>query len=235
LCIEVANSTTFQNPEGISGFFGMAQYIAVKSRDLYKYPKEVPYTHSAFTEPLACVVNSIERAQLRFGQDVVIIGGGVMGLFHVILSEPNEERRRLAERLGADSTFDPTKVDAVAFVKEQTEGRGAEVVFNTTAIPQIAKQAMDFTATGGQTFMFSSLHPNEPVPTDMGMIHSYEKVITGTVSPKIPTFYRSVQLIAKGIVDVTPLLAKTFDYTEATAAFDYALRPDTLKTIITFD
>jgi hypothetical protein len=36
-------------------------------------------------------------------------------------------------------------------------------------------------------------------------------------------------------VDVTPLLAKTFDYTEATAAFDYALRPDTLKTIITFD
>ena len=94
-----------------------------------------------------------------FGQDVVIIGGGVMGLFHVvlaklsgtrvILSEPNAERRKLAEELGADLTFDPTKVDAVNFVKEHTEGRGAEVVFNTTALPQIAKQAMDFTATGG--------------------------------------------------------------------------------------
>ena len=223
----------------------MSQYIAVKSRDLYKYPKEVPFTHSAFTEPLACVVNSVERAQLMFGQDVVIIGGGVMGLFHVILaklsgtrvilSEPNEERRKLAEELGADVTFDPTKVDAVAFVKEQTDGRGAEVVFNTTALPQIAKQAMDLTATGGQTFMFSSLHPNEPVPTDMGIVHSYEKLITGTVSPKVPTFYRSVQLIAKGIVDVTPLLARTFDYTDAVDAFEYALRPDTLKTIITFD
>lgn len=245
LCIEVAKSTTFQNPDGISGFLGMSQYIAVKSRDLYKYPKEVPFTHSAFTEPLACVVNSVERAQLMFGQDVVIIGGGVMGLFHVILaklsgtrvilSEPNEERRKLAEELGADVTFDPTKVDAVAFVKEQTDGRGAEVVFNTTALPQIAKQAMDLTATGGQTFMFSSLHPNEPVPTDMGIVHSYEKLITGTVSPKVPTFYRSVQLIAKGIVDVTPLLARTFDYTDAVDAFEYALRPDTLKTIITFD
>lgn len=153
----------------------------------------------------------------------------------MILSEPNEERRKLAEELGADITFDPTKGDAVAFVKEQTEGRGAEVVFNTTALPQIAKQAMDFTATGGQIFMFSSLHPNDPVPTDMGALHSYEKVITGTVSPTIPTFYRSVQLIAKGIVDVTPLLAKTFDYTDCVDAFEYALRPDTLKTIIIFD
>ncbi len=245
LCVEVASSPTFQKPDGISGFFGMAQYIAVKSRDLYKYPKDVPFTHSAFTEPLACVVNSVERAKILFGQDVVVIGGGVMGLMHVMLSklqgarvivsEPNGERRALAEQLGADVTFDPTQGDAVAFVKSQTEGRGADVVFNTTAIPVIAQQAMDFTATGGQTFVFSSLHPNDPVPTNMGAIHSYEKVITGTVSPTIRTFYRSVQLIAKGLVDITPLLDKTFDYQDAVDAFEYALKPETLKTIITFD
>lgn len=245
LCTEVASSSTFQNPAGLSGFFGMAQYIAVKSRDLYKYPKEVPYTHSAFTEPLACVVNSVERADILFGQDVLIIGGGVMGLMHVMLaklkgarvlvSEPNTERRLLAEKVGADVTFDPTQKDAVGYIKEQTEGRGADVVFNTTALPGIAQQAMEFTATGGQTFMFSSLHPNEPVPTNMGAVHSYEKVITGTVSPTIRTFYRSIQLIAKGLIDLTPLLDKTFDYTQAANAFEYALKPETLKTMITFD
>lgn len=245
LCEEIYTSTTFQNPDGISGFGGLAQYIAVKSKDLYKYPKEVPYTHSTFTEPLACVVNSVERADILFGQDILIIGGGVMGLMHVILSklkgarvllsEPNEERRNLAEQLGADVVFDPTVGDALAFVKEQTEGRGADVVFNTTALPVIAKQAIAFTANGGQTYMFSSMHPNEPVPTDMGSIHSHEKVITGTVSPTIRTFYRSVQLIAKGIVDITPLLDKEFDYEDAVDAFEYAMRPETLKTIITFD
>lgn len=245
LCVEVASSSTFQNPDGISGFFGMAQYIAVKSKDLYKYPKGVPFTHSAFTEPLACVVNSVERAKILFGQDVLVIGGGVMGLMHVMLaklqgarvivSEPNPERRALAESLGADVTFDPTQEAAVDYVKEQTEGRGADVVFNTTAIPAIAQQAMEMTATGGQTYVFSSLHPNDPVPTNMGAIHSYEKVVTGTVSPTIRTFYRSVQLIAKGIVDITPLLDSTFDYMDAVDAFEYALRPETLKTIITFD
>lgn len=245
LCVEVANSSTFQNPNGLSGFFGMAQYITVKSRDLYKYPKEVPFTHSAFTEPLACVVNSVERANILYGQDVLVIGGGVMGLMHVmlaklqgariILSEPNEERRKLAEQLGAAITFDPMTEDAVALVKQLTKGRGADVVFNTTANPIIAKQAMDFTAAGGQTFIFSSLHPNDPVPTDLGAVHSHEKVITGTVSPTIRTFYRSVQLIAKGLVDITLLLDKTFDYTQAVEAFEYAMRPETFKTIITFD
>nr|WP_280739090.1 MULTISPECIES: zinc-binding dehydrogenase [unclassified Enterococcus] len=245
LCVEIYTSSTFRNEDGISGFLGLAQYITVKSKDLYKYPKEVPFEHSAFTEPLACVVNSIERANLEYGQDVLVIGGGVMGLMHillaklqgtrVLLSEPNEERRKLAEQLGADFTFNPMQMDAVALVKEQTEGRGADVVFNTTAIPAIAKQAIDFTANGGQTFMFSSMHPNDLVQTDMGSIHSHEKVITGTVSPTIPTFYRSVQLISKGLVDITPLLDKVFDYQEAVNAFEYALRPETLKTIITFD
>lgn len=246
LCEEIYSSKTFQNPDGISGFWGLAQYMAVKSTLLYKYPKEVPFIQSAFTEPLACVVNSIERAHLLFGQDVLVIGGGVMGLLHVmlaklkgvrvLLSEPNKERRQLGKQLGAAITFDPTvNEDAVAFVKAQTEGRGADHVFNTTALPVIASQAMDFTANGGQTFMFSSMHPNKLVPTDMGAVHSNEKLITGTVSPTIRTFYRAVQLIAKGLIDITPLIDRTFDYQAAIEAFEYAQKPETLKTMITFD
>lgn len=245
LCDHIYTSTVFQNSDGISGFLGMQEYIAVKSDLLYKYPKEVPYIHSAMTEPLACVVNSVERANIFFGQDVLIIGGGVMGLLHVILSklrgarvlvsEPNEERRELAKRLGADIVFNPLEVDAVPFVRENTEYRGADVVFNTTAVPDIAKQAVAFTAKGGQTFMFSSLHPNNPVPINLGAIHSHEMVITGTVSPTIRTFHRAVQLIAKGIVDVEPLIDKAFSYENAVDAFEYAMRPDTLKTIITFE
>ncbi|MGY3771879.1 zinc-binding dehydrogenase [Tetragenococcus solitarius] len=245
LCNKVYTSTTFQNPDGISGFFGLAQYIAVKSKDLYKYPKEIPYTKSAFTEPVACVVNSVEKAGIALGQDVLIIGGGVMGLLHVqlaklrgarvIVSEPNKDRQELAQNLGADITFDPTEGDAIEFVKQQTEGRGAEIVFNTTANPNVAQQALDFTAKGGRTLMFSSMHPNEPVPTDMGAVHSQERTITGTVSPTIATFYRATQLIAKGLVDVETLLDKTFNYTDATEAFEYGARPETLKTMITFD
>lgn len=245
LCIEVNKSTTFYNESGISGFGGFAQYIAVKSRDLNRYPRDIPFKLSSFTEPLACAINSINQAEISFGNDVCVIGGGVMGLFHVMLaklkgarvalSEPNEERRILAKSFGADLVFDPAESDPVFFIQEQTEGRGADLVFNTTALPQIAKQAIECTATGGKCFMFSSIHPNDLIAVDLGAVHSREKVITGTVSPTIQSFYQATQLISKKMIDPTPLIDRLFDYTEATKAFEHAMRPETLKTIITFD
>ena len=41
----------------------------------------------AFTEPLACVVNSINRTNIELGDDVVVIGGGTMGLLHVMVAK----------------------------------------------------------------------------------------------------------------------------------------------------
>ena len=245
LCNEVYSSPTFQNVGGISGFRGMQEFLAVKSRDLYKYADGVPYAHSALTEPIACVINSIERANIQFGQDVLIIGAGFMGLLHLMLaklkgarilvSEPNEERRKLAERLGADITFNPLDSEPVSYVKKVTENRGADVVFNTSSNPNVTMQALEFTAKGGQTFIFSSLHPNKLIETDLGKVHSQETVITGTVSPTIPTFYRAVQLIGKGLIDISPLIDRTFLYTDAVEAFEYAMKPDTYKTIILFE
>lgn len=244
LCTKIYSSPTFHNDHGISGFWGMSELMAVKTTDLFKYPKTTDFREMALTEPVGCVVNSISRAELKMGQDTVVIGGGVMGLLHVmilkqqgvrvIVSEPNPERRTLAERLGADITVDPVNQDAVKFIKEQTNGRGADVVFNTTAIPAIAKQAIDFTANGGQTFMFSSMHPNDPVPVDLGAVHSHEKFIKGTVSPTRETYFQATRLIGKNIIDVKPLIDKAFALEDFEEAFKYAMRPDTLKTLIQF-
>ena len=245
LCTQIYSSPTFHNDSGISGFLGMSQYVAVKAEDVFTYPQTTSFIDMAFTEPLGCVVNSVERADLHLGQDVLIIGGGVMGLLHVLVaklqgvrvlvSEPEAARRQLAKKLGADLVVDPTEVDATAWVRDQTQGRGADVVFNTTANPQIAQQALACTAFGGQTFMFSSLHPNDPVAVDLGAVHSHEKFIKGTVSPTRSSYYQATQLIAKKIVNPRPLLDRIFPYQEAVAAFEYALRPETLKTMISLD
>lgn len=244
LCIHVSSSDTFQNKNGISGFRGMAEYMAVDYRLLYKYSKDISFEESSFTEPLACVINSVERAKLKLGQDVVVIGAGVMGLLHVMLlknkgarvivSEPNAERREIAEKFGAHYSFDPLADNPLKILDQITDGKRADVVFNTNENPIVAKQAMDFTGIGGSTYMFSSIHPNELVPTDIGAIHSLEKIVTGTVSPTKETFYQAVQLISKRIVDVNDLIDKVYSYEEAKEAYEYALKPDSFKTIINF-
>lgn len=82
---------------------------------------------------------------------------------------------------------------------------------------------------------FSSLHPNDPVTVDLGAFHSHEKFIKGTVSPTRSSYYQAKQLIAKKIVNPRPLLDRIFPYQETVAAFEYALRPETLKTMISLD
>ena len=244
ICEEHPRSVVFQNPEGLSGYGGFAEYVVAKAEDLFVYPEETSFEKMAFTEPLACVVNSLERVNIKFGDDVVVIGGGTMGLLHVvlaklkgarvILSEPMEARRQKALALGCDDVINPMEVDAVEGVKALTEGRGGMIVFNTTAIPAIASQAVEMTAPTGTVVMFSSVHPNDPVPVNMGAVHSFQKTITGAVSPTVSSFHQAVQLIGKGIVDPTEFTEAIIDYKNFGEAIALAMRPDTYKVILNF-
>ncbi|MCB6603215.1 zinc-binding dehydrogenase, partial [Erysipelatoclostridium ramosum] len=77
-------------------------------------------------------------------------------------------------KIGADIAIDPLASDPVEQVKLLTNGRGANVVENTTAIPAVAAQAVQMTAKSGLCNMFSSIHPNEPILVDAGRLHSQE-------------------------------------------------------------
>lgn len=244
ICEEHPRSKIFHNENGLSGYGGFAEFVVAKAEDLFVYSDDISFEKMAFTEPLACVVNSLNRTDIKFGDDVVVIGGGTMGLFHVmlakmkgarvILSEPLEERRNKALALGCDDVVDPAGADAVEEVKKLTDGRGAIAVFNTTANPKVAAQSVAMAAPTGTVVMFSSIHPNEMVPVDMGAVHSLQKTITGAVSPTISAFHQSVELINKGLIDPAVLTEAVIPYLKFGEAIEMASRPDTYKVILKF-
>ena len=53
ICLNLAQSKTLQNPDGISGYCGFAEYIAVKATDLFIYPDDADFACMAFARP-AC-------------------------------------------------------------------------------------------------------------------------------------------------------------------------------------
>ncbi len=244
LCGAAANGPTFYKKDGTSGYFGFAQYKAVKASHLNVFPDDADARVIAFTEPLSCVINSINKTNIQLGDTVVVIGGGVMGLMHVmcavkqganvIVSETQEARRKLALELGAKAVIDPMNEDPVEKVKELTNGQMAQVVFNTTAIAAVADQAIQMTGKRGTVVMFSSIHPNTPVPVDLGRVHSNEIRIQGSVSTTATSFAQAVDCLTNGIIDITPLMDKMFEYTDVTEAMEYACRPDTYKVLIHF-
>ncbi|HFL3113564.1 TPA: alcohol dehydrogenase, partial [Clostridioides difficile] len=95
-------------------------------------------------------------------------------------------------------------------------------------------QAIAMCAKSGLVNMFSSIHPNEPILVDAGRLHSQEIRVTGTVSPTVRSFAQAVDCIAKGIIDVKPLIEKVYDYTDVKAALEDAMRPETFKVLLRF-
>lgn len=222
---------------------GLGQYIALDAAQVFLVPEELPDERAVIAEPLACVVNSIERGQIQMGDDVVILGGGIMGMLHmmcaklkgarVIVSEPDKKRAKLAEELGADIVINPLETDPVEEVMRLT-GRGADVVFDTIAISAVARQAIEMTAPLGRCVMYTSMHPDNPIEISAGVIHNTQKTITGAVSPSIESFAVSVAMLSKGIIKPERLVSAKIPYTSAKEAFEAAVRPDTYRVMMTF-
>ena len=159
------------------GIGGLEQYMLIKPDMLFFMNDDLPLEKACFAEPLACVLNSIEKGRIEIGDDVVVIGGGIMGQLHVmcsklqgarvIMSEPDEARRQLAAELGADVCINPLECDAVEKVKELTDGNGAAVVFNTTAVSAVAQQAISIPTSPSRSPRTgcTTPRPSSPAPS----------------------------------------------------------------------
>ena len=93
-----------------------AEYILltehiVKQNVFYK-PKNLSFEEAAFLEPLSCVVHSMKSVDIKRGDNVLVIGGGPIGLLHLLLSkekgatvtviDKHTKKLKIAKNLGAD-------------------------------------------------------------------------------------------------------------------------------------
>jgi len=242
LCVEL-NTFRLNGPEAW-GMGGLAEFISIERSAVWVFENELPFETMALTEPLACVLNSLKKGNIHMGDDVLIIGGGVMGQLHVIaarlaggrtiLSEPDAHRREVAESMGCHVTLDPTRVNLKTEIGKLTGGRGADVVFNTTAISAVAQDAISLTAAGGTCVTYSSQHPDLPITISPNWLHNSETNLTGAVNPSVESFDQAVKLIDKGLVDPSILVSKTFAFTDGQQAFEAALRPENFRIVVKF-
>src|SRR5438876_2053954 len=110
-----------------------AESIVVPSRlvekNLLRLKPSTAFRDAALVEPLACVVQGVEDAQLRPGQCVWVIGSGPIGLMfvavakhlgcEVVLAGRGEARLKRARRLGADRIIDVSREDLSSAARSQ--------------------------------------------------------------------------------------------------------------------
>ena len=226
--------------DDVRGPAGLSEYVLIPDYQLYKGSNDVSYEELALSEPLACVIRSIHKAQVSYGENVVVVGAGIMGLLHlqmlkksgarVIVSEPNPARSKFALEQGADAVIDPTTAPFGEQVKALTDGRGADVVFCAVSVGAAVEGAMEAVAKGGRVMVYASIHPRgTKISVDPNIFHNKEVTLTGTISQSRQDVLESVGMISKGLVDIKPYISMKFPLLQLHEAIEAALLPDTYR------
>jgi L-iditol 2-dehydrogenase len=221
---------------------GFAEYGVAPAESLYRIPDGVSYQEASFSEPLACCINGSLASRISFGDDVVIVGAGPIGLLHlqlarhqggrVIVSELIPKRLTAAQELGADEVIDADQDDPVERVKELTEGRGANVVIVAVGARRAAEQALDMAGIGGTVNFFAGTYPSIEIPFDPNLVHYKQLALTGSHDFTPAHFRTALRFIQIGTVRVSPLISHELTLNETKQGFDIVAERRGLKVII---
>lgn len=202
------------------------------------------FDQAALAEPLACAVNGLELAGMSLGKTVAIIGLGpigcmmidlarAMGAVKVITVQRSRRRMELAKTYGADVYIDSSAEDIVARCLEETGGEGPDVVVTTCGSVETHEQAIEMVAHRGVVNLFGGLPKDaRPMTVPSNTIHYKECFVTGSHG-STPRHHRmAVELIARGIVRVDPLITHRFPLSQIHDAFAAMESREGMKVVI---
>ncbi|MFC3120691.1 zinc-dependent alcohol dehydrogenase [Agaribacter flavus] len=182
----------------------------VKARTLHKLPENVNQQQGALVEPLAVACHDINRAKVKAGEQVVVLGGGPIGQLvalvakavgaEVLVSEVNEQRRKFAEQYGL-KTVDPLKEDIVEVVNAWTEGKGAEAVFEVSGVQPAVDVMGEIAAVRGRICMVA-IHTQKP-QVDLFKFFWKELELVGARVYEAQDFEMAIELLANSKIDIS--------------------------------
>lgn len=205
-----------------------AEYIVWKAAQVYRLPPSVPLREGALFEPFTIAVGAIDRAELRPGQSVFVLGAGSIGQMLIQMagrtgaalvgaSVRTPWKRELALHMGADFVVDPRAEDLTARVRKETQGRGFDVVLESSGSLECARQALEIVSPGGTVVLLSYYPPGSVLPIDL-----YQTVVTKELTLKgmqlaQNSWARALALFPR--MDLGALISKVYPLEECRQAY----------------
>jgi threonine dehydrogenase-like Zn-dependent dehydrogenase len=222
---------------GINIDGGFTKYIVVPDRVLWsldplrgRYADEDIFKIGAFVEPTSVAYTAVvERGGgIRPGDNVVILGGGPVGLAacailkrhgaaRVILSEPAADRAELGRKMGADHVIDPIKGSFVEQVLDLTDGMGASLFLEATGLPTVVYPDIEQVVWEGRTLNTTIVvvaRADAKIPLTGEVLQVRRAQVVGSQGHSgHGTFPRVIQAMATGM-NMLPLITKTVSLDE---------------------
>lgn len=233
LCKHILKEAT-----GVCRDGGFAEYVKVRSDIISKLPDNVTMEHGAFVEPLATALRAVRGSNFIIGESAFIIGAGPIGILtieclkksgakNIFVSEIYDERKKVAEKVGADYVIDPRETDILTYFKDINvtpkyiyECSGSENAVDLAI--NVVKERGKITLigiSGGKV----TLNSISAILKEVEIKASYAYV---------DEFDMSIDLLSKGFFDIDSLITKILPLEKINQGFEELKNPEKIIKIL---
>lgn len=220
---------------------GYAEYTTARSIDCFPIPEGLSFEEaSAF--PLTFLTSwhmLITRAGLKVGEDVLVIGAGSgigsaavkiakLAGARVIATAGTEDKLKKALEIGADEAINHSEGDYSKKVRELTNGRGVDVVFEHVG-PATWEKSLKSLAKNGRLVTCGATTGPE-VSMDLRFLFTRQFSILGSIMGQRKEFLTILDLVSSG--RLKPVIDSVFPLKDAAKAQDRMLKREGFGKIV---
>ncbi len=207
---------------------GFREMLACTEAQAVKLPPGLSLAHAAFAEPLSVCLHAATQAGPLLGQRVLVTGVGPIGALSILVARQAGAREivatdladaplAIARRIGADTTVN-VRSDAAGLERFQAGKGYFDVVFEASGSAAALTAAIGV-ARPGAIVVQVGLGGDMTLP--MNAVVAKEIELRGTFRFD-REFEWAVGVLARGAIDVAPLLTEVIPLDDAVRAFELA-------------
>jgi len=238
---------------------GWSEYLYLPPKAwIYKVPEELSIKETALSE-IFVVTSLLDRAKMysqvdargfSFGDTVVIQGLGAVGMTmiakarllgagKIIALDTISSKLKLAKEFGADLTIDVSKLsddELVQCIKDETEGRGADVVVEVVGRPEVVKVGLRMLRRGGTYCETGNFVDTGSVELNIHRFFAAKNVLfIGNTNHPHDMYYAHFEMMIRNRKNFPweKIITHRFTLDQCKEALKKAYEPDAIKVVFT--
>lgn len=223
----------------------MSEYIVMPEESCYPLSHTISFEQAAFSEPLSIGLYAINQSIQMEGAKAGIFGAGPVGMSvmltaisygakDIYITDKIDDRLALADKLGADWTGNPDKLNVVSEI-ESREPLLLDVIFECCGQQDAMNQAIDLLKPGGK-LMIIGIPETDRWSFSVDKLRHKEITITN-IRRQVNSVDPALNLIDNKIVNIDPLITHRFTFEDSVKAFEMVAEYEdgVLKAMIEFE
>ena len=228
---------------------GFSEYMIFEKKTLKNIPiqkfKNMNFKTASLAEPLACCLNGFEISNVKKNSDILIIGGGPIGLIlsklsylyqarNIILIEKSGIKVKLIKKLTShiDYILDGNKEKNIKIINQITQNKGVDYIFTANSDQNTHIESFEYISNNGTINLFGGIPNNTKIKIPVNDIHYKQLKLVGSHGSKYEHHKNAVKILDSKQLKLDFLFTHNFSLKDISKAFQCAKKNNSLKVTV---